>query len=543
MIPKLYAPDGTTFLATLADTTVCEVTEERNGIYELYLEIPTASAQFPLVENDRFIKAKPSDVGDDQLFRVYSVEKSMRGMAVVQAEHVSYLLAAYPIDSLQQSDLAATAAMSAILTRAAALLGHDHGFTAVSDIATQNNINISAISARAALGGVQGSVLSLFGGEFEFDNKVVRLMRARGQDRGMKITYRKNLKGLKASVSTESSFTALFPYAKSEDSLLTLPEKIISVNNAAGIQERVMLRDFSQEIGDNWTEATLRAAAQRYLAANDINSPDISLDVDFIHLWQSPEYAHYKDLEHVSLCDTVTVRHEDLGVDVSAKVIKTVFNTLTERYKKITVGSAKSNMAAVIAGVREEIEVIEAPDISGIQVLINQAVEDATNAITGNSGGKVILNPPRNPQELLVLTDANSSIQTAQRLWRWNADGFGFSSNGYNGPFRTAITADGQIVADFISTGTLTANVIKAGILSDTAGRFSVNMTTGAASLSGATITGGSITITSGGRSTVIDSNGMTTSYATITGGSISIGGSTCALAKFRPRRPNQRSR
>ena len=79
MPPKLYAPDGAALFAWLRDATACEVTEERNGPYELYMEIPVASAQFPLIENDCFVKAKPCDQGTDQLFRVYSVEKSMTG--------------------------------------------------------------------------------------------------------------------------------------------------------------------------------------------------------------------------------------------------------------------------------------------------------------------------------------------------------------------------------------------------------------------------------------------------------------------------------
>jgi len=527
MIPKLYAADGSTLLSYLGDVTVCEVTEERNGVFELYLEIPIASEQYPLIENDCFIKAKPSENGGDQLFRVYNVEKSMTGRAIVQAEHISYLLAAYPVDEVTVGGATATAAMSAILTRAAALLSASHGFSAVSDIVTVSNFSLSAVTARSALGGVAGSVLQLYGGEYEFDGKIVRLHNQRGQNNGVKIEYAKNLRALKASISTENSYTGIFPYIKNEDSVLFLTEKILWVTNNSGIQRRVMVKDFSQEVGENPTEANLRSAAQSYLAANDINAPDISLEVDFVHLWQSPEYAEYIDLERVSLCDIVTVRHPDLGVDVSAKVIKTVYDTLKERYKKITVGSAKSNMAAVIAGVRADIEAIEAPDISGLQVLINQAIDDATAAITGNSGGKVILNPALHPQELLVLTDANTSIQTAVKLWRWNAAGLGFSSSGYNGPFSTAITANGAIVADFITTGTLTANVIKAGILSDVAGKFSVNMVTGVASLSGATITGGSITITNGATQTVINAGGLTTSYATITGGSISIGGSS----------------
>ena len=513
MVPKLYAGDGTTFLATLSDTTVCEITEERNGIYELYLEIPTASAQFPLIENDCWVQAKPSDAGNDQRFRVYSVEKSMRGVAIVQAEHISYLLAAYPVDEVITSNATPTQAMSALLDRAATLLPSHHGFSAVSDIATASNFAISAVSARAALGGVQGSVLQRYGGEFEFDSKIVRLYRARGKDNGIRIEYAKNLRALKATVSTEGSFTGIFPFVKNEETLLFLPEKILWAENKSGVQRRVMVKDFSQDLFENPTEARLRAAAESYLNANDINAPDISLEVDFVSLWQSPEYAAYRDLEHVALCDTVTVRHPDLGVDVRAKVIKTVFDSLKERYKKITVGSAKSNMAAVLAGIREEIDAIEAPDISALQTLINQAVEDATNAITGNSGGKVILNPARNPQELLVLTDANSSIQTAIRLWRWNADGFGFSSNGYNGPYRTAITSDGQIVADFITTGTLTANVIRAGIIRSVDGSSFFDLDGNKIQTANAVITGGQISIGGGGFRTEIAA-GQLSQYA-----------------------------
>jgi len=526
MIPKLYSPDGAALLTWLPDATVCEVTEERNGIFELYMEIPTASEQYPLIENDCYIKAKPSENAAEQLFRVYSVEKSMTGRAVVQAEHISYQLAALPVDEVTVGGTA-TAAMQMLLARAATVNQTTHGFTAVSDVATIANFSISAVSARAALGGVAGSVLQRYGGEYEFDGKVVRLHKQRGADHGVKIEYAKNLRALKASVSTESSYTGLFPFVKNDDALLFLPEKVLWVNNNSSIQLRVMTKDFTQDLGQGPTVQQLRAAAESYLATNNINAPDISLEVDFVHLWQAPEYAEFIDLERVALCDIVTVRHPDLGVDIAAKVIKTVYDTLKERYKKITVGSAKSNMASVIAGIREEIAEIEAPDISGLQTLINQAIADATNAITGNSGGKVILHPALNPQELLVLTDANTSMQTAVRLWRWNAGGLGFSSGGYNGPFSTAITADGKIVADFITAGTMTANVIKAGILSDVAGKFSVNMTTGAAFLSGATITGGSINITNGSTQTIIDAYGLTTSYATITGGSVSIGGAS----------------
>jgi len=479
MIPKLYGPDRVSLLTHLSDATVCEVTEERNGIFELLLEIPTASEQYPHIVNDCWIKAKPSENGNDQFFRVYDVEKSMPGLAVVRAEHISYLLSAYPVDSVDLTGVTATAAINFVLDRAAALLPSHHGFSGISDVQRVLNFSVSAVSARAALGGTEGSVLRHFNGEYEFDNKIVRLYRARGADHGVKIEYAKNLLALKASISTENSFTGLFPFVKNEDSLLLLPERILWVNNNSGVQTRVLVRDFGLDAGENPTEASLRAAAREYLSSNHINDPSISMDVDFVHLWQSPEYEEFKDLERVALCDIVTVRHPDLGVDVSAKVVRTVYDTLRERYKKITIGSARSNMAAVLAGVRAEIDSIKPPDFSDIQQIIQNVVDDATNAITGNSGGRVILNPALNPQEILILTDLNDSIQTAQRLWRFNAAGLGYSSNGYNGPYGLALTADGQINADAITTGVVNANLIRAGILSSADGISWINLEDG----------------------------------------------------------------
>ena len=264
--------------------------------------------------------------------------------------------------------------MVVVLSNDLSVLPAHHGFQAWSDIIATSNFGISAVSARAALGGVSGSILQFYGGEYEFDNLTVRLHRERGRDRGVKIEYAKNLLALRASVSTERSFTGLFPFVKNEDSLLFLPERVLWVDNRSGVQRRVMVRDFTHDLGLEPSAEQLRAAAQSFLSANDINAPDISMDVDFVHLWQTAEYEEFRDLERVALCDTVTVRHPDLGVcervcpqdtqqftqvnehehqfmqqfTVAAKVIRTVYDTLRERYRRIIIGSAKSNMAAVL---------------------------------------------------------------------------------------------------------------------------------------------------------------------------------------------------
>jgi hypothetical protein len=95
---------------------------------------------------------------------------------------------------------------------------------------------------------------------------------------------------------------------------------------------------------------------------------------------------------------------------------------------------------------------------------LEQKILDATKAITGNNGGYVILNDTDNdgrPDEILVMD--YDDIKIARNVWRWNKSGLGHSSNGYEGPYELAITADGHINANFITTGMLNADLIRIG--------------------------------------------------------------------------------
>jgi phage minor structural protein len=232
------------YLCHLSDCTVCEVTEERNGIFELYLQIPTGSEQFASIVTDCLIGAKPNDTMDAQYFRVYAVEKSMGGLAAVSAEHISYLLVSCPVDTAVQIAGTANDCINLVLSRAAALTPGGIPFTGYSDIETMYGADFRAVSAREALTGIQ----SLFGGEFLWDNFAVRLLQHRGQDRGVRIAYRKNLTGLKCTTSTAASYTALYPFYKTDLELISLPEGTLAVPNNSGINERVLLLDLTEAL-------------------------------------------------------------------------------------------------------------------------------------------------------------------------------------------------------------------------------------------------------------------------------------------------------
>lgn len=468
MIPILYTANETDFshcgIGALSEMTSCAVTEERNGAFECEFKYPVDGKLFAEIQESCIVKAKPNEMSDPQLFRIYASSKPINGIVTYRAEHISYELSGYPVESISAENATARAAMNAILN--ATLIAHR--YTAQSDIELLKSTTIDRKSARAALGGVEGSVLSLWGGEFEFDNFTVKLHKARGRKTGIKIAYGKNITDIKQEANVAGVYTAVYPYAKyttqptdgqtePEEITVSLPEKILysqKASKAAG--ERVCIKDFSESFNGaaEITVEQLRTKAQNWVETSGFDVPSINITVSFENLWQSPEYEQYALLERCGLCDTVSVEFPALNISTTAKIIKTKYDVLSEKYLQITLGSARANFAdtvkdtsAAIKQTKQEIKQSSAK----VEVDFKKAIDDATKAITGQSGGYVVLNPAKNPQEILIM-DA-PTIAASKRVWRWNSGGLGYSKNGYNGPFETAITQDGAIVADFITVG------------------------------------------------------------------------------------------
>ena len=286
----------------------------------------------------------------------------------------------------------------------------------------------------------------------------------------MVIEYGKNLTDMEHDSENTDVYTDLLPYAivTAEDgteTAITLPEVLLSIADTTLVQRKTFIRDFTEYFDDENTptEAGLRTYANNYLESNPLGKAVPTLTVAFEPLWKQPDYAAV--LEYVSLCDTVTIRHSLLGITAKAKVITTVFDSLVEKYVSITLGSAKANLLNNVSSA-ESAAAEAAEKVDRFPVLMNTAIKNATGLITGQTGGYVVIRTDSEtgqPYELLIL-DA-PSIEEAVNVWRWNVGGLGFSSNGYNGPYETAITSDGQIVADFITSGSLIANIIKAGVI------------------------------------------------------------------------------
>lgn len=459
-------------LGFLSEMISCNVAESRNGEFELKATYPSTGALFNEIYNDRIIMCKPNPYSDPQPFRIYRITKPINKIITIYAHHISYDLSGVTVSAFNASSV--TEALIKLKTSESV----QSNFQYYTDKTTVANFECDKPStSRSLLGGQSGSLLDVYGGEYEFDRFTVKLLNKRGQNNGVSIRYGKNLTDISQEENIANVYTGIYPFWKNSDVLVELPEKVV---NAQGTFPKSIIKpvDFSSDFSEQPTEEQLREKANSYITSNNIGVPSVSISVSFISLDQTDEYKNIAILEKVKLCDDINVEFYKLGISTTAKCVKTEYDAILNRYTKITLGDATPNISDTIAYNNKEIS--EKPSMS----VMNQAVKNATNWITNGSGYMVAVKDENGNWKEICSLDT-PDIETAINVWRWNNGGFGFSSNGYNGPYETAITQDGKIVANFITSGTLNANVIRAGILSSLDNKSYWNLESGEMVLSG----------------------------------------------------------
>lgn len=499
MIPKLFAPSATSFttngIGSLTELISCEVTEERNGIYELEAQISIEARHYSDIAHSAIIGAVPCDGGTVQGFRIYKITRPINGIVTIRARHISGQLSNIPVRPFTAANVGA--ALAGLKNNSM----QANPFTFWTDKSTVAAYNqTKPESVRARLGGQEGSVLDVFGGEYEWDNWTVRLWNNRGQDRAVTLMYGKNITDVRQEENIENTITGIVPFWAGGEDEVVYYNGIVEADTVQNFPyRRTVVHDFSSDFTEKPTAQQLKARAERYVIRNQIGIPHVSIKVSFVALWQTEEYKDVAPLQEVKLCDYVTIIFEKLGITAKAKVVKTVYDVLNERYSSIELGDARQDFASYVVGLATQTEETAAAVASNknlvssqisealvtFQDVMNEAIESATDQIVGAKGGNIVtrMNDQGLPVELLI-TD-NLDLQMAKNIWRWNIGGLGYSSKGYNGPYGLAMTQDGAIVADFITVGTLTANLIRAGILRDLNGKNWWNLETGEMVISG----------------------------------------------------------
>lgn len=455
MIPVLYKANETKFdsqgVGCLTDCITCYVHEKLNGVYELKFTYPITGVHFSDIKVGAIVDAIPSDGKAVQHFRIDTITKPIGGKVTVEATHISYQLSYVPVKPFD-----AVGVLEALngLKENSLTSNPFSVWTDISNTATKYSQQEPA-SFRQRLGGVAGSILDCFGGEYEFDNYTVKLYAHRGTDRGVVIEYGKNLTDLEQEESIDKVITGIVPFWKASngDKVVSIETPIESEYASKYPFKRTVVKDFSSNFEEEPTVEQLRAYTESYIKNNCVGVPQVSLDVSFVALEDTEEYKSLSR-ERINLGDTVTVRFSELGVDAKAKVIEYKYDVLAERYDSLKIGSVRSSLASTIQ------EITKVTSSAVTKSFLDAVIKYQTELIKGGLGGYVVTNYVNGyPSEIIVGDSPN--IEQMVNCIRLNKNGLGISKTGYNGPYRTAITGEG-INADLINAGQLNGNLIKA---------------------------------------------------------------------------------
>ena len=405
MKPILYKANETTFetygLGEI-DATKALVTRERNGNYTLYIEYPASGRLASVFKNDMRIKSDAGLRTKNQTFYISRIVKSSKGIIKIYAKHISHLT---ELMAMRNGTLANGTASSALSIWASNTLGGVR-FDTWSDITTSKRTSwdiANVKNAREALGGKEGSILDVWGGEFEFDNTTIRLHKQLGRKSPIVLEYGRNILSAEDEQDIGSTYTSIYPYATytpdstgstdghSEAITVELPEKYIDSKYAGLYNERrVEIVDFSSSFKEKEvpTAAKLRNLANAYIINNNVGLPKINTKIEYVDLSKAQDHASNQILEEAELCDIVPIFYPPIGLtSEDGKLTTIVFDVLRGVNDSVEVGT-------IGEGIRSAMTSGLATQVSDIAKSQKQLVDTLPKYLLNAQGNKVWYNSP-----------------------------------------------------------------------------------------------------------------------------------------------------
>lgn len=372
MRPILFNKNETAFdtygLGEL-NVTKGTVTREQNRNYTLYAEIPANDPATAILEKEMKLKADAGLRTKNQTFEISRIVKDSSNIVKIYGQHISHKL---EYMGLVNGRAFSGSAFTALATWHNATIG-DLRFDVWSDIQTTGKgvFDISKMeNARQALGGVEGSILDIYGGEYEFDNMTVRLHKQLGRTAPTVLEYGRNILSAESDETIESSYTSVLPFATytpdkpegdTSDSqpdpvTVTLPENYVdSKYKALYAHRRIKVVDFSSEFKsdskskDIPTADKLRKIATDYMERNAIGKPKINIKIEYADLARTLDYADNGWIEELELCDIVPIYYPQIGLtDETAKVTTITYDFINERNESVEFGDIGTNVRSTM---------------------------------------------------------------------------------------------------------------------------------------------------------------------------------------------------
>lgn len=359
MIPILFRADATAFLSNgvgrLTDAITCEVTEERNGEFTLFMIYPITGLHYDEIKHSAIIVAKPNKSQERQAFRIYKISRPINGKVGVYANHISYDLNQIPVTPYNATGI--VNALNGISANSAE--PNPFLFTTTLTNTDTYFYTTKPKGARAVLGGSEESILQAFSGsaspEYQWDNYNVKLLAHRGANNGVTLRYGKNITDIKQEENIADTITAVLPFwADSETDIALWGDIQRSPYSSNYPHARTATLDLTGEFENAPTRQELNAYAYNYVQNKGI--PNVNISVSFVDLSQTEEYKNVAMLESVNLCDEVAIIFEKLGIQTTAKVIKTIWDVLAGRYVSIQVGNPKSSLASTLSATIQDVK-------------------------------------------------------------------------------------------------------------------------------------------------------------------------------------------
>lgn len=461
MIPVIFKPGEKDFstngLGRLIDATRCEVTEEANGKYELELDYPAISKFSDYFVNGYQIKAKPNDLEDYHIFEIKQTYKdTFTNSIVVYAQSRTYKLGNRQVRLVTVDNKNGLEAMRLIESN----MDEPCDIKLFSDINTASSTIFEARNVLNCIAGEQGSLLQYWGGEIKREPFKLSLLKRRGRDKVGTVRYGKDLSGLTIKFDWQSIITKVLPFAELQSGLDGTSQRIYGnavkseyIKNYPDVYAQYV--QFTEDQGVKDLSSLNKVASKYFTAINPgCDKPKVSIELEIEKLTDSEEAKEFAKMRNYNLFDTFNVYHKLYDIDIDTKVTGIVYDSLTEKTKKITAGDTQiAFYKQQNQDFQEAIKTLTKKDY------MSNFIDYITDLINGVKGGSILQYPKNRPHTLYFMD--TDSTDTAKNVIAINNQGIGFSTTGWKGPFRNAWTIDGILNADFIRAGKIRSDIFE----------------------------------------------------------------------------------
>ncbi|MDT2531910.1 phage tail tip lysozyme [Enterococcus raffinosus] len=434
-----------------------EINRAINGAYTFYGNYRRKGQFRSYLKKGNFVKAVVED-GSWQFFEITKVKKNLSSVSVT-GRHIGY------IANRNFIDMSFTAAGNGqqIMSNLQNNLAFKQKFMYTSNIGTTHQFTAKQVKPIDALIGSNNgnqNLVGVTGGELDMDNFNLKLVKRIGADNGFRIDLGVNLEAIDSEVDEESVVNSLYlvggvPDNDYDEDKEPITFKYLEISGVNDSNRRIAKRENSE----CKTISDLKTWGNTLFSNDRIQDPKATHEISMVALEHTIEYGDlYEGLATLHFGDTAHVKVIDRDEEIEERMIEYTWFPTLKKFKDIVLGN---DLSLYTSRVETQAQEIKKKIDNRTETLVTNVL-NATAWITGNSGGHVVFRPEKAPEEILIMDTAK--VATAKRVWRWNLNGLGYSSNGVNGPFDVAMTSKGEIVANFIKVGIINAEVLESSI-------------------------------------------------------------------------------